>query len=43
MNIQTDDKCKEEFEGVKFKKESRYIVYVIKNEQIVLVWLNAGC
>lgn len=40
MNLQTDDKCKEEFEALKFKKEARYIVYVIKDEKIVRWCLN---
>lgn len=36
MNLAVDDKCREEFDNLKFRKqETRFITYKIDKEQIV--------
>ena len=41
MNIKTEDKCKQNFEDLKYRKmQARYIVYSIENEQIVVLNVN---
>ncbi len=36
MQVKTNDECKQKFKALKFDKTSRFIVYNIVNEEIVI-------
>lgn len=38
MQVKTNDECKQKFIGLKFEKTSRFIIYNIVNEEIVIFW-----
>lgn len=44
MNLPVDDRCREEFENLKFRKtDIRYIVYNIQKEQVVRFLVDIDC